>query len=279
MMQNDEDENLKAFTRALLESGVDAAEFDRDMCSALLGYQFDVPPEASLTDFLEGGTRFFGRSNPEIVEIPFWKAMVRSGASAGLATLTFEKERKALVKNARKANVALPQIFTGPVWCFSRFGQTITPIDNGCYISIAGEHEDFYDTDFCIYNDVILHDGKGDCIFHTYPRELFPPTDFHSATRVGNSVFIIGNLGYPEDRKSGYTPVFKLDIPTMRMDRLETTGHMPGWIYKHKAVLNGDGDIVISGGTIWTTEGDKKTFVENTDTFVLSLKTLSWKKS
>ena len=273
------DDDTQAFAQALIESGVDPAEFDRELCAALLGYRFDTAPDASLSDFLAGSTPVFGNTNPDIVEKPFWKAMVRSGASAGLATLTFEKELKALVKMARKCKTPPPRGQSGPVWCFNRFGQTITPIDNGCYISIAGEHEDFYDTDFCIYNDVILHDGRGDCIFHLYPREVFPPTDFHSATRVGNCVFIIGNLGYPEDRKSGYTPVFKLDIPTMRIDRQETTGHMPGWIYKHKAVMNRDGDIVISGGTIWTTEGEKKSFLENTDTFVLSLKTLSWKKS
>ena len=46
-----------------------------------------------------------------------------------------------------------------PVWCNQRFGQTRTVItlNGGCtLIFIGGEHEDSYDPDFMIYDDVIV---------------------------------------------------------------------------------------------------------------------------
>jgi hypothetical protein len=84
--------------------------------------------------------------------------------------------------------------FTNPgaVWCFDRFGSSLTPMDGGRYVQIDGEHEDFYDSDFYIYNDVVVHDGKGDLQIYGYPREVFPPTDFHTATLCGDCIFIIG---------------------------------------------------------------------------------------
>ena len=44
----------------------------------------------------------------------------------------------------------------GPVWCFSRFGTSLTELPDGRFVQIGGEHEDFYDPDFCIYNDVTV---------------------------------------------------------------------------------------------------------------------------
>ncbi len=79
---------------------------------------------------------------------------------------------------------------------------------------IAGEHEDCYDPDFQIYNDVVvLHpDGRMDIL--GYPREIFPPTDFHSATLVGEQIFIIGGLSYPEERQAAKTRVYCLKLQT-----------------------------------------------------------------
>ena len=72
-----------------------------------------------------------------------------------------------------------------PVWCFDRFGQSMTILPDGRRIFIAGEHEDWYDPDFFIYNDVVVISTNGD-IEHIfgYPIEVFPPTDFHAAAYV-----------------------------------------------------------------------------------------------
>lgn len=75
-----------------------------------------------------------------------------------------------------------------PVWCFHRFGKSITEFPDGRIIEIGGEHEDYYDPDFCIYNDVVVHYGGGRFEIFGYPEEVFPPTDSHSATLVGDVI-------------------------------------------------------------------------------------------
>ena len=70
-------------------------------------------------------------------------------------------------------------------------------------VFIAGEHKDHYDPDFYIYNDVVVQHPDGRIDIFGYPREIFPPTDFHSATLVGDRIVLIGNLGYPNKRKPG----------------------------------------------------------------------------
>ena len=56
-----------------------------------------------------------------------------------------------------------------PVWCYERFGKTINALGDGKFIEIAGEHEDYYMDDFCIYNDVFVHNGDGKFEIYIYP--------------------------------------------------------------------------------------------------------------
>ncbi|KAJ3181525.1 hypothetical protein HDU87_001135 [Geranomyces variabilis] len=96
----------------------------------------------------------------------------------------------------------------GPVWCFCRYGRSRTVLDRpvsslagtvleaGTKIFIAGQHEDGSDPDFFIYNDVTVVFPNGDIKIHQYPHEVFPPTDGHSATLLGNHVWLIGSVGY-----------------------------------------------------------------------------------
>ena len=93
-----------------------------------------------------------------------------------------------------------------PVWCAQRFGQSITFLEDGRVVQVGGEHEDSYDPDFCIYNDVFVHEGEAIRI-HGYPEDVFPPTDFHTATLLGREIVLIGSLGYVGTRKLGVTPV------------------------------------------------------------------------
>src|SRR5262245_20211093 len=98
----------------------------------------------------------------------FWEAMVHSRVSGYQAA----------------SDLGLPAITRPPVWCFQRFGQSITQLPDGRIIEIGGEHEDHYDPDFCIYNDVVVHRGDGAFDIFGYPEDVFPPTDFHTATLV-----------------------------------------------------------------------------------------------
>lgn len=91
-----------------------------------------------------------------------------------------------------------------PRWAGCRLGQSQTRLADGRTIWIAGEHEDFYDPDFYIYNDIIVEHPDGRVEIRCYQADVFPPTDFHSATAIdsGRSILIIGSIGYHTDRAS-----------------------------------------------------------------------------
>lgn len=156
-----------------------------------------------------------------------------------------------------------------PMWSFCRFGMSTTILPDGRVVYIAGEQEDFYDPQFYIYNDVIVVEPSGEIAIHGYPVKDFPPTDFHSATLVGNSIFIVGCLGYREQRVAGITPVYELALDSMRIRRVKTIGDPPGWIFKHSATLADDGrSLIVSGGNRWASE--------NIDLWSLNIETSEW---
>lgn len=199
----------------------------------------------------------FGISNPEIIENDFWEAMIRSRVAA----YTY--------RNDDDSN-------NSPIWCYQRFGRTTTILPDGRIIEIAGEHEDFYDLDFCIYNDVVVFDGKWNFQIYGYPEEVFPPTDFHSATLVDNFIYIIGSLGYVNQRIPDETPVYRLDCDTFQIEKIETTGDKPGWISRHTAKFQSPSQILISGGQLWKIVDGKNDLVDNTLDYILDLNTLEW---
>jgi hypothetical protein len=169
-----------------------------------------------------------------------------------------------------------PQAFKGPaIWCFDRFGKSFTELPDGRVVEIAGEHEDFYDQDFCIYNDVIVHGGDGTFNIYGYPKEVFPPTDFHTATLVGSAIYVIGNVGYQGERRLGATQVYRLELDSWAFDRVETTGEGPGWIGKHKAKLVGS-QIEVSGGKVFSFDNEQALYEDNPDRFVLDLESMIW---
>ncbi len=276
----------------LLDAGADLSALDREQRAILLGYKVDEPPERSLEDFERYSSRSFGRFNPERVHNPFWTAMVQSGGSASLAEMKYAQAARALRKGKASAPPRKPsktwndpRVKPGteplhergyPIWCYQRFGTSINRLPDGRFIEIAGEHEDFYDPNFCIYNDVIVHDGQGHCEIYAYPADVFPPTDFHSATLAGEFIYVIGNLGYRPDRRPGFTPVYRLNIHSLRIERVETGGDMPGWINAHDALYDGTSKIRISGGRCAVWENEKLNLVDNRHVFELDLATLKW---
>ena len=166
----------------------------------------------------------------------------------------------------------------GPGWCFARFGQSATDLPDGRKVFIAGEHEDHYDTDFFIYNDVVIFHPDGKIDIWGYPAEVIPPTDFHTATLVDGRIILIGSLGYPEQRKPGTTPVMALDLASLSIVPVETYGQGPGWIHSHEAVLeSGASSILVQRGKL-DRGGEDATLLENIDDWRLTLSDWRWER-
>ena len=161
----------------------------------------------------------------------------------------------------------------GPFWSWSRFGRTSTPLPDGRIIHIAGEYEDFYDPDFCIYNDVVVEHPSGHFDIYLYPRSVFPPTDFHSATLVGDEIFLLGSLGYQDLRRIGETQVLKLNTNSLSIEAVTTMGQSPGWIFRHTVEQLDDTKILVVGGQVQTADG----FEANDISYELDLQTLMWR--
>jgi ankyrin repeat protein len=233
--------NHPEIIRRLIELGQSAEGLEDEVLRDWIGLGTRDGLPVTEAEFHAGRSRRFGTANPERMDVPFWNAMVRNGWNAWQAAKPFGHESFGL---------------DDPVWCHDRFGMSLTPLPDGRWVQIAGEHEDHYDPDFCIYNDVIVHDGQGGFEIFGYPEEVFPPTDFHSATLVGEWIYIIGNLGYPETREAfGYgTPVFRLHTGDWHIERVETRGESPGWIHKHQAQIEGDRIRVFQGSRYFLTD-------------------------
>lgn len=235
-----------AIIQRLLDLGEDPGRIDEEALRDWIGLGTRDELPVSEADFQRDRTRRFGNANPERMNLPFWEAMVRCGwcgykAARHFGDETFDRD--------------------APVWCHHRFGMSLTPLPDGRWIQIAGEHEDHYDPDFCIYNDVIIHDGKGGFEILGYPEEVFPPTDFHSATLVGEWIYLIGNLGYSRTREAfgPDTPVFRFHTGSGKIERVPTSGTSPGWIHSHQA-KPGEGCIRVFQGKVLTVneEGESK---------------------
>jgi len=213
--------------------------------------------------FLEWRTPRFGRANPERMNNPVWEWLVRSRLGAYAANQKFDGPSA---------------LDAGPGWCFDRFGQSATNLPDGRKVLIAGEHEDHYDADFFIYNDVVVFHPDGNIDIWGYPAEVFPPTDFHTATLVGGRIILIGSLGHPEHRKPGTTPVMALDLASLSIVPVETSGPAPGWIHSHEAVLeNGGTSILIRRGKL-DRGGEDSSLIENIDDWRLNLSDWRWER-
>jgi ankyrin repeat protein len=252
----------RVIAKRLLDAGADPAELSTQGRRALIGLAPE--PEAALLDIEphRAATCRFGAANPEHMREPFWESMVRSGVSAYQARQRFETDSTASAAE---------------VWCAQRFGQSLTFLPDGRIVQIGGEHEDAYDPDFCIYNDVFVHAPDGSIELLGYPESVFPPTDFHTATLIGDSIYVIGSLGYAGRRVYGSTPVYRLDTRSFRIEPVHTAGASPGWLYRHRAVQNGPREIRVWGGKLVTLEGTKEQHAANTASFVLDISGLHWR--
>lgn len=256
--------NNREIALRLLDAGGDPADLSFEGRRAILGLEpkpdeslFDATPE----DYRLGFRAYSSNRNPELMDRKFWQAMIRSGITG--------YEGAQLSGGTRD---------DCPVWCAQRFGQSLTLLPDGRAIQIAGEHEDHYDPDFYIYNDVFVHHPDGRIDIFCYPRDVFPPTDFHTATLIGDSIYIIGRLGYPGSRQFGETPVYRLDTNTLQISRIEIAADQPGWISKHRAVPAGPNEIRVWGGKISAVANDKETYEDNKGSWVLDISLLQWRR-
>lgn len=261
----------RASAQRLLAAGAAASFLTKEGIRALLGFNGNANEHAldcSFEDFEAMRVRRFAARNGEDITTPYYVAMIRSGVNAYAALHALAPDPE---QYDRFGAAAIP-----PIWCADRFGQSLTFLPDGRMVQIAGEHEDHYDPDFCIYNDVFVHHADGRISVHGYPESDFPPTDFHSATLVGKFIYIIGNLGYPEHRKPNTTPVYRLDTTDMTITRIATSGQTPSWLHGHHAVLISADEIEVSGGTVIDSEGKEWAYLPNPHRYVLSLQSMTW---
>ena len=270
-LYDDEDGN---FARFLLESGANPDNIRRLARRTVLGHKsFGHEELAKITkvQYLEGRSPYFGKTNPELVNQPYWLAMIRIGCSGYDASRHFGEESN-FVCGAKD-----------PVWCADRFGQSITFLPDGRIIEIGGEHEDSYDPDFCIYNDVFVHHPDGTTDIYCYPRADFPPTDFHSAKLVGEWIYIVGCLGYHGERQGEYIPVFRLNIDSLQIEQVETQNSPRFQVYSHLAKLIDGDKIQISGGKRLSigkkkpfTKKESEVFEPNSGSYILDIESRKW---
>lgn len=229
----------------------------------------------------------FGNANPERMQCAFWEWMIRGEEKAPVADEGSLEEiglrmRDGKLKSAfgpyrvRDLFQVPPNREDGPIWTFERYGATRTELPNGRIIRIGGEHEDSYDPDFYIYNDVVVFQPDGEIEIYSYPGEIFPPTDFHSATLVADRIVVIGCLGHVRDRRPGFTPVYSVDTQSYRISKLATSGMAPGWIFEHVAEASADSTITVRSGRVVELNDGKKRFRRNNDEFSLDASTGVW---
>jgi hypothetical protein len=224
----------------------------------------DSEPDASVTPDLFRAWRSprFGCANPERMNNPVWEWLIRTRLSAYWANEEFS-----------------PSLYgTGPCWCFRRFGQSKTKLPDGRIVLIGGEHEDFYDPDFYIYNDVVVRSPDESIEIYGYPKEIFAPTDSHSATLVDDCIIVIGNLGYSAQRQPGTTPVYCLDLKSFGISTVNCNGEAPGWLHKHSAVYVPEENAIAVTGGLLIRDDDRPSSVENIDDWKLHLAERRWER-
>lgn len=248
--------------RLLAEHGTPIGDFDAEMVPAAIGADQIEPARITPEMFAAQYRPRPGTANPERVDIPFWREQIRTGTSGFSAAHD-------ILGNPRETPPGCGGV--DPVWSFQRFGRTATRLADGRWVLVAGEHEDHYDPDFCIYADVTVIHPQGAVDHYIYPADVFPPTDFHSATLVGDRLLLIGNYSYQHLRTEGATQVLSLDLTNFAITRLDTSGENPGWISRHDAEVDGQ-KIIITGGKI------EPGYADNPDTFALDIETLVWSR-
>jgi hypothetical protein len=229
-----------------------------------------MPQKTPLSD---GPSRTrYGATNPERVKSALWQKVIQKNWN-GYNLRQYLKDRSS-ARCEDYSHSSYRESTPGPFWSWERFGRTTTKLPDGRVLHIAGEHEDAYDPDFCIYSEVVVEHPDGRWEFYLYPRDVFPPTDFHTATLIDDEIILIGSLGYRDLRRPGETQVLKLDTRTLRIAPIATTGEGPGWISRHTAEKR-ESSILVVGGKVQTPDDGYET---NEGVFELDLTRMVWRR-
>lgn len=228
-------------------------------------------------DYIKYRNPRFGVGNAQRMNNPYWLDMVRRRDSSYSAREHFAKQgvpnKLKHLWDADSSDDKGSEV----VWCANRLGQSWTVLKDGRTVEVGGEHDDYYDPDFCIYNDVFVHQPDGSVTIYGYSPTVFPPTDFHSATLLVDRIYIIGSLGYPENRTLGSAPVYELETRNFSMRRISTKGQDPGWIHGHAARAVSAQEIMVWGGKRLQPDGELVP-VESGSRHVLDLSTRRWRR-
>lgn len=192
--------------------------------------------DVSVHEFYEAIHPKLGNDNPEECSHRFWQAMISTREDA------FSAQKNFLARSANHESET--KEWAHPVWSAFRYRQSFTFLPDGRAIEIGGVHLDYY-ADFYVYNDVILHAPDELPRIFLYPRNVFPPMEFHTAKLIGNWIYVIGCLGNVEEREGAKCPVFRLDIESLRVEPVITSGDDPGRTREHRAVLLSQNEILV----------------------------------
>jgi hypothetical protein len=242
----------------------------------------------------------FGTENPAMMNNPLWNYSIKQHLTPEQLRLLFDNENNWDFDNDKAPGGERGPNWgwTNPAWCHSRMGATSTKLPDGRTVTVGGEYEDFYDPEFAIYNDVVVFSNEavakdvrgelrmaevGDTIptIYGYPKDVFPPIDFHTATLITaravddtsqttneEYIVLIGGLGYKSDNSS-HTYVYRLNLGDFSTAKIETSGEEPdGRTSNHLATLMEDG------------QGAKAIEIHRTDgsVFVLHVPSMRWER-
>lgn len=195
-----------------------------------------------------------GTDNPETIENPLWRRAAQNGWSA-----------------ARLAQEAGRPVTLGPVWSLERFGASQTTLPDGRVVHIAGQHRDSRDAETYLYNDVVVEHPDGAADFYLYPSEVFPPVAYHSATLMGDEIWLIGGIG---DGPREAVQTLRLDMRSFKIERVASAGEAPCPLARHRAERLDETRILVIGGH--SAAGDS--LEPNRVIFELDVTTLRWRR-
>jgi hypothetical protein len=229
---------------------------------------------------LEGAARR-GAYNGESMYVPSWTFMARTGWTAAHAVEIFEAlARRASSPYTQMDTPAAPNFISiSPVWTFDRAGQSVTRLADGNLLYCGGSHAWLGDPHYYIYNDVVIIASDLEVEIRGYPEEVFAPRDFHSATQVGNTLYVIGGVGDSEKMAPTpqQTPVYALDLATFRMSTVTTHGESPGMVFGHTSTYMYAHNIIeVSGGSRLIRKGIQPQHLDCGERYSLDLTTKRW---
>ena len=102
-----------------------------------------------------------------------------------------------------------------------------------------------------------------------FPHQVALPSDLRGG---------IYQFHYGKER-SHQTSVYRLDLDTWKIEKVEPTGESPGWIYGHRAMLVSATEIHVRGGTVVKTAEGKDVHSENALENILDLGSMQWRRS